>query len=125
MRPTVGLGASKRMGRLDGGKDTFRSTQRIEGGQRIRIRSGTILSPADRVQKGMFRAHRRIIEPCRNRLSLLNLAMRILEQERVAPMQDTGLAVDDGGRMLSESIANTTSLDTNDLDTGITQERMK
>jgi hypothetical protein len=70
-----------------------------------------VADAADRLEQRVLRADARVVEPGRHRVRLLDLAVRVLQQQRVAALQHARRAVGERGGVLAEATAAAASLE--------------
>ncbi len=103
--------------RLQRRNDAFQPRQQLKRRERFVVGGGQIIDPAGLVQPGMLRTDAGIIEPRRNRMRVLDLAVIVHQQIGAVAMQHAGPAAGDRGRMqLGEAMAR--GFDAENLDRG-------
>src|SRR5207253_7124854 len=74
MRSRPALGGGKRMGALERRQDPFPLAQRAHAGERLLIARGLVTDAPDGREQRVLGTHPGIVEPCGDRMSLLDLA---------------------------------------------------
>ncbi len=104
--------------------DAFQPRQQLKRRQRFVVGRGQVFHPAGFVQPGMFRPDAGIIQPRRNRMRVLDLAVIVHQQIGAVAVQHARPAAGDRRRMqLRQPMAG--GLDAENLDAGIVEEGMK
>ena len=104
--------------------DAFQSRQQLKRRQRFLIGRGKIGHAAGLVQPGMLRPDAGIIQPRRNRMRVLDLAVVVHQKIRAVAVQHAGPAAGDRGRMqLVEAVAR--RFDAENLHRWIVEKRME
>ena len=110
--------------RFQRGNDAFQPRQQLKRRQRFVVGRGEIRDAAFFMQPGMFRPDAGIIQPGRNRMRVLDLAVIVHQEIGAVAMQHARPAAGDRRRMqLRQPVAR--GLDAENLDAGIVEERMK
>src|SRR5215831_5434061 len=115
----------ERVRALERWQDSFELAELPHALERLRIARGLITHATTRRQQRMLWPYARIVEPGRDRMRLLNLAIRVLQQQRVRSVEHAGTAVGDRGSVLTKAGATPAGLDADDLDRGIGHKGME
>ena len=107
------------MGGFDRGQDAFGAAALGERVERIVVTDRFVAHAADDLEQRVLRADTRIVEPRGNRVRLLDLTVRILQQERITALQHPRRAVGERGGVLPETAAAATGLETEQLDSPV------
>src|SRR5437762_13700811 len=111
MRSRPALGGGKRVGALERRQDPLALAQRTHAGERLLIARGLVTNAPDGREQRMLGTHPGVVEPCGDRMSLLDLAVLVLQQHRVRPMQHAGSSERDRRGVLAQARAATIALD--------------
>src|SRR4029077_16144608 len=82
-RPALGHGES--VGALERRQDPLALTESAHAGKRLLIARGLVVNAPDGGKQRVLGTPPRIVEPCRDRMRLLDLAVLVLQQHRVGP----------------------------------------
>ena len=93
--------------------------------QRLLVIGALVAHAADRMQQRMLWPDSRIVESRRDRVSFLYLPALVLQQHRVAAVQNARPTVRQRRRVVTERGSAATGLDADELDATIRQKRMK
>src|SRR5262245_11335019 len=121
----VALRGRERVRALDRGQDALGRAALAERGERLVVAGGDVLDAADRLQERMLRPHARVVEPGRDGMGLLDLAVLVVEQYRIGAVQHARLAVTQGRRVLAERAAAASGLDAVERHAAVAEERME
>ena len=75
---------------LQGGHDALQARAQLEGGDSLGVGHGDVLDPLDVSQEGVLGADPRVVETGRDGVRGEDLAVFVLEQVRVAPVEHSG-----------------------------------
>src|SRR5215831_8348890 len=115
----------ERVRALERRQDSFELAELPHALERLRIARGLITHATTRRQQRVLRPYPRRIEPGRDRMRLLDLAIRVLQQQGVRSVEHAGTAVGDRGSVLAKASAPPAGLDADDLDRGIGDKGME
>ena len=113
------------MGRLQGRDDAFRARTQLEGGQRLYIRDSDIFHAARLMEPGVLGSDAGIVEARGNRVRVLDLTIRILQQIGSVAVQNAGAAGGKGSGVFASFNALACRLDTDQPHIPIIEERIK
>src|SRR5690606_25274965 len=105
--------------------NAFQLGRKLERFKCFGVQDGHVFDPAGIAQPRVFRPYTRIVEPCRDRVTVDNLAVLILKQVGTITMQDAWTAGVHGGAMLVTFQTAATSFHADDLDALVVEEGME
>src|SRR3546814_15548203 len=114
----------QRVARLERRDDAFLAGAERERPERVLVRGGHVLHPADIVQPGMLRADPGVVEPGRDRVRLGDLTVVVLQQVGAVAVQYPGAPAAQRGGVAAAVEAEAAGLDAADLDAGVAPERV-
>src|SRR5215471_8259837 len=119
------LRARERVRALERGQDALGRATLAERGERLVVARGHVLDATDRLQERVLRSNARIIEAGRDRMRLLDLAVRVVKQHRERTVQHAGLAGEHRRGVLAERGPAAAGLDAVERDAAIGEEAME
>src|SRR5262249_14219278 len=105
--------------------NSFATAEIVKRIQCLVISGPLILRSASRFQERVFRSHRRIVQPGRNAVCLLDLSILVLQQHALHTVEDTGSSASKDRAVLVRIDTLAGRFDTHQLHVRVLEERCK
>src|SRR5262249_33417099 len=108
---------------LEGRQNPFQSRERLKGVERLPVVDVGVLGATERAKPGMFRPDRRVVEPCRDRMGRVDVAVLVLQHVGARALKHSGAAARKSSGVTTASDRVTASLDANQANGSVGDER--